>query len=63
MNTAQRIIAKKDWTGREKNDMINFMQKRFERVSYDMYQYWFKDGSSLLVQNDQNLHPVEMIEV
>lgn len=61
-NTAQSVISKAG-DGQLQNDMLNFFGKRYERVSYDLDQYWFNDGSSCLVQTDENLRPVAIIEV
>ena len=63
MNTAQKVISTPDRTPRERHDMAAFLCTRWQDAGRDMTQYFFSDGSSILMQLDEDLRPCEMVEI
>lgn len=64
MTTAGKILTVNDRTPKERRDMADFYcVSKPAWLGKDMYAWTFDDGSRLMMTYDENLHPIEMIEV
>lgn len=61
--TAQKILTMQDRTLKDRRDMADFWGVQSSWLGKDMYSWEFKDGSKLMMVYDENLAPLEILEV
>ncbi len=66
---ANKILTKSDRTPKERRDMADYYAttnstpKTYQWVGKDMFVWTFEDGSQLMMVYDEDLQPLEFVEV
>lgn len=61
--TAQKILTMRDRTSKDRRDMADFYAVSSQWLGKDMFSWEFHDGSKLMMVYDENLAPLEILEV